>query len=126
MRLKQFSLAVLGLIFTSLNCVGQVVIDPNDSAILRARANLTNVERLVTSGVLPSFRLDQAKDNLIDARDIAILHQTLYGKELTIDQTDEMIAAAQRRVDRKLRVQAEMQKLLNQEKISNAEMTTYK
>ncbi len=103
----------------------QVTVDPNDSAIVRAQANLENVERLVISGVLPRLRLDQAKENVEDARDIAVLHQTLYGKELTIDQADEMIAAAQRRVDRKHASQVEMQKLLNQGIISKAEMTTY-
>ena len=103
----------------------QVTVDPNDSAIVRAQANLENVERLVISGVLPRLRLDQAKENLEDAHDIAILHQTLYGKELTIDQADEMIAAAQRRVDRKHNAQVEMQKLLNQGIISKAEMTGY-
>jgi len=103
----------------------QVTVDPNDSAIVRARANLENVERLVVSGVLPRLRLDQAKENLEDAQDIAVLHQTLYGKELTVDQADEMISAAQRRVDRKRRALAEMQKLLNQGIISKVEMSTY-
>ncbi len=92
---------------------------------MRARANLENVEHLVVSGVLPRLRLDQARENLEDAQDIAVLHQTLYGKELTVDQADEMISAAQRRVDRKHRILAEMQKLLNQGIISKAEMGTY-
>jgi len=118
MRLKDSAVAAAVLVLALVVRAGQVVVDPNDSAIVRAQANLKNVERLVASGVLPQLRLDQAKENLVDAGDIAILHQTLYGKELTIDQTDEMIAAAQRRVDRKLRMQVEMQKLLNQEKIS--------
>ena len=103
----------------------QVTVDPNDSVIVRARANLENVERLVVSGVLPRLRLDQAKENLEDAKDIAVLHQTLYGKELTSDQADEMISAAQRRVERKHRAQSEMQKLVNQGIISKSEMTTY-
>jgi hypothetical protein len=103
----------------------QVTVDPNDSAIVRAQANLENVEKLVISGVLPRLRLDQAKENLVDSQDIAILHQTLYGKELTIDQADEMISAAQRRVDRKQRLLKEMQELLNRGIISKAEMGTY-
>lgn len=103
----------------------QVTVDPNDSAIVRARANLENVERLVVSGVLPRLRLDQAKADLEDAQDIAVLHQTLYGKELTVDQADEMIASAQRRVDRKHKTLAEMQKLLNQGIISRSEMSSY-
>jgi hypothetical protein len=103
----------------------QVTVDPNDSVIVRAQANLENVERLVISGVLPRLRLDQAKENLEDARDIAVLHQTLYGKELTIDQADEMISAAQHRVERKQHSLVEMQKLLNQGIISKAEMSGY-
>ncbi len=79
----------------------------------------------MVSGVLPRLRLDQAKENLEDAKDVAILHQTLYGKELTVDQADEMISAAQRRVDRKHHALTEMQKLLNQGIISKAEMGTY-
>jgi hypothetical protein len=115
-----FSCAFLGL-----GWAAQVTVDLNDSAIVRARANLENVERLVISGVLPRLRLEQAKGDLEDAQDIAVLHQTLYGKELTVDQADEMISAAQRRVDRKHRARDEMQKLLNQGIISRAEMGSY-
>jgi hypothetical protein len=118
----------IGIVLCALAVCGraaQVTVDPNDSAIVRAKANLENVERLVISGVLPRLRLDQAKENLADAEDIAVLHQTLYGKELTVDQADEMIAAAQRRVDRKRRSQQEMQRLLTQGIISKAEMTNY-
>lgn len=121
-------LAALGIALCALLDLGQaaqVTVDPNDSVIIRAQANLENVERLVISGVLPRLRLDQARENLEDARDIAILHQTLYGKELTIDQADEMIAAAERRVNRKRRAQQDMQKLLTQGIISKAEMTGY-
>jgi hypothetical protein len=70
------------------------------------------------------MRLEQAKENLEDARDIAVLHQTLYGKELTVDQADEMIAAAERRVDRKRRSQQDLQRLVSQGIISKAEMSS--
>jgi hypothetical protein len=122
------NLSALGLFLCAAaitSQAAQVTVDPNDSVIVRAQANLENVERLVISGVLPRLRLDQARENLDDARDIAVLHQTLYGKELTIDQADEMIAAAQRRVDRKQHSLVEMQKLLNQGIISKAEMSGY-
>jgi hypothetical protein len=112
-------------LFPDLSRAAQVTVDPNDSVIVRARANLENVERLVISGALPRLRLDQAKENLEDATDIAILHQTLYGKELTIDQADEMISAAQRRVDRKKRALTAMKDLLDRGIISKSEMSTY-
>jgi hypothetical protein len=92
---------------------------------VQARAKLENIEKLVQSGVLPRLRLDQAKEDLEDARDIAILHQTLYGKELTVDQADEMISAAQRRVQRKRKAQADMQKLFNQGILSKSETSGY-
>ncbi len=124
----QFKVLITGIVLyasSGLVQAAQVTVDPNDSAIVRARANLENVERLVVSGVLPRLRLDQAKADLEDAQDIAVLHQTLYGKELTVDQADEMIASAQRRVDRKHKTLAEMQKLLNQGIISRSEMSSY-
>ena len=117
-----------GFFFCALAVSGwaaQVTVDPNDSAIVRAQANLENVEKLVISGVLPRLRLEQAKENLVDAQDIAVLHQTLYGKELTIDQADDMIAAAQRRVDRKRKALKDMEDLLDHGIISKSEMSSY-
>ncbi|HLJ51283.1 MAG TPA: hypothetical protein VKU01_34980 [Bryobacteraceae bacterium] len=62
------------------------------------------MEDLVKMGALPRVRLDQAKRDLADAQDDVILQQTLYGKmalnELTEQTTDEMVAAAERRLDR--------------------------
>ena len=125
MNLKPTALGLFLCALAGSVQAAQVTVDPNDSAMVRAQANLENVEKLVISGVLPRLRLDQAKENVEDARDVAVLHQTLYGKELTIDQADEMIAAAQRRVDRKQHAQVEMQKLLTQGIISKSEMSTY-
>jgi hypothetical protein len=123
--LKAPSLSIILYSLAASGQAAQVTVDPNDSAIVRAQANLENVERLVISGVLPRLRLDQAKENLVDAGDVAILHQTLYGKELTIDQADEMISAAQRRVDRKRHALGDMQDLLSRGIISKAELTSY-
>ena len=125
MTLKAILLSIFLCLTVVSGWAAQVTVDPNDSAMVRAQANLENVEKLVISGVLPRLRLDQAKESLEDAKDIAVLHQTLYGKELTIDQADEMIAAAQRRVDRKRRIQSEMQDLLSRGIIARAEMSTY-
>jgi hypothetical protein len=60
------------------------------------------VSGLVDSGALPNIRLQQARDKLADAQDDLILRRTLYlpAQSMTEDQTAEMVAAAQRRVDR--------------------------
>lgn len=60
------------------------------------------ISSLVESGALPRARLDQALANLADAHDDLILRRTLYApvESMTEDQTGEMVAAAERRVDR--------------------------
>jgi hypothetical protein len=69
-----------------------------------ARQELQKVSELVQTGAIPRLRLAQAQRDLEDAQDDAILERTLYG-DLTVDNysdrlMDEMIAAAQRRVER--------------------------
>ena len=62
------------------------------------------ISTLVQEGALPQARLAQAQAQLADAHDDVILQRTLYGvttvQMLTEPQAEEMIAAAQRRVDR--------------------------
>ncbi len=59
---------------------------------------------MVQTGALPRARLEDAQQNLADANDEAILERTLYG-DLQVDKVsdqmmDDMIAAAQRRLER--------------------------
>jgi hypothetical protein len=69
-----------------------------------AKVELQRITDLVALGALPRVRLQQAQENLADAQDEAVLERTLYGnfpaKGATQEVSDEMIAAAQRRVDR--------------------------
>ncbi len=69
-----------------------------------AEQELQKVSELVDAGALPRLRLEQARENLADAQDEALLERTLFG-ELPAAGTsdklmDEMVAAAQRRVER--------------------------
>ncbi len=75
--------------------------------LARAEAAVEQVRTLVEAGALPRTRLDEVQKTLDDARDAAFLRRTLYGPDLTDDQTGEMVAAAQRRVARR---EAELQK----------------
>src|SRR5690349_904868 len=68
-----------------------------------AEQELQKVSELVDAGALPRLRLEQARENLADAQDEALLERTLFG-ELPAAGTsdklmDEMVAAAQRRVE---------------------------
>jgi hypothetical protein len=69
-----------------------------------ANRDLQRVTELVQTGALPRARLEDAQQNLEDANDEAILERTLYG-DLQVDKVndqlmDEMVAAAQRRLER--------------------------
>jgi hypothetical protein len=69
-----------------------------------AKLELQKITDLVAAGALPRVRVQQAEANLADAEDEAVLERTLYGnlpaKGAAEETSTEMIAAAQRRVDR--------------------------
>jgi hypothetical protein len=69
-----------------------------------AQQELARVVELVGLGALPRIRVEQAQANLEDAKDEVVLAHDLYGdlpeKGATQEASAEMIAAAQRRLDR--------------------------
>jgi len=73
----------------------------DDPQVAAATADLAKVQALVAAGALPRTRLARAEEALADARDAAFLGRTAYGQDLTLDQADEMIATAGRRLDRR-------------------------
>lgn len=82
-----------------------------------AQADAERVRLLVEAGALPRAALLEARKNVEDARDDEILRQTLYGslgvEQLTEPQTAEMIATAQRRLDRQRDKLERAQKLVD-------------
>lgn len=68
------------------------------------RMEVERLRNMAASGAIPRARLDQAQAELADAQDNMILRRTLYGslriEDFTKEQADEMIAAAQRLVER--------------------------
>jgi len=69
--------------------------------VSRAKAEIEKLRSLVSAGAAPRKQLEQAESRMADAEDEAFLRRTLYGQDLTAEQADEMIAAAQRRLDRR-------------------------
>jgi len=69
-----------------------------------AELELQRIKNLVEAGALPRIRVQQAQADLADAQDQAILERTLYGpfpaRGAGEETSAEMIAGAQRRVDR--------------------------
>lgn len=115
----------------ALAAFGQTPTDPPQTAsqtIVNKRLQLAQDEvqrmtQLVQMGALPKLRLQQAELDLADVQDDAILERTLYG-ELPVEDpndqfindkfTDEMVSAAQRRLERQqARVDA-VQKLVDE------------
>jgi hypothetical protein len=72
-----------------------------DPDVLRARLSIQRLRALVDAGAIPRVQLEQAQDALGDAQDMAVLRSTMYTNDLTEEQTSEMVAAAQRRLDRR-------------------------
>ena len=104
--MRQF--VFLFLSFGALTAFGQTPPDSTETIANKridlAKEELGRINELVQSGALPRIRLQEAQQNLEDAQDEAILDRTLFG-DLQVaninDQViDEMVAAAQRRVQR--------------------------
>jgi hypothetical protein len=74
---------------------------PGEREFSRATANLEELRKQVEAGVSPRAKLEQAEKALADARDAELLSHTLYGKDLTEEQSAEMEAAALRRLERR-------------------------
>ncbi len=98
----RFIRAVVAIPFLSIFLGAQTPSKP--TAIILAEDQVRRMEDLVNLGALPRVRLEQAKRDLADAQDDIILQQTLYGKmtlnDLTEQKTEDMVGAAERRVDR--------------------------
>jgi hypothetical protein len=94
--------------------------------LTRAQQDVEKVRDLVKAGALAPARLQDAEQALGDASDQAILNRSLYGKltaqDLTPEQSVEMQAAAQRRLDRAKEKLARMQKLVDSGVLARAEL----
>src|SRR5215470_10525883 len=92
-------------------CVYAQTDDPPEVA--RAKAGIDKLRALVEAGVAPRAQLEKAEAAVADAEDAALLRRTLYGAELTEDQAADMVAAAQRRMDRRRAAVDENRKLVD-------------
>jgi len=102
-------LSALALVVCA-GCVWAQELDPPEVA--NARSAMERIQRLVDAGALPRAQLDKAQATLADAEDSAYLRKTLYGVELTDDQCDRMMAAANRRFERRKKAVDDARKLV--------------
>jgi hypothetical protein len=95
-----------------------------DPSVLRARLKVDRVRMMVENGTLPKIKLDEAQAELEDTTDEALLTRALYGKDLTVEQAADTVAAAKRRLDRRTKIATEQKKLVEMGVIAKTEMTT--
>jgi hypothetical protein len=96
-------------------------------ALRRAREETARIRKLVDAGALPRIKLEEAERRLAEAQDEDILERTLYGavgvEELTEEQSEAMLAAARRQVERqRLRVE-ETKRLVEQGALPRTSLT---
>lgn len=97
--------------------------------IQKATGELERLKELAQIGAISRTRLAQAEDNLADARDEDSLGRLLYGsigvEQLTETQASELIAAAQRRVDRIVKRYAGQAGLVDQGVLPRSQMEEF-
>jgi hypothetical protein len=100
----------------------------SNESVDRARTDVARIQTLVGAGSLPQSSLDEAEARLADINDEATLKETLYSTtklaDLTADQREKMLAAAQRRLDNQMKLANERQKLLEMGVIAKAEIVS--
>jgi hypothetical protein len=69
--------------------------------VAKAKLDLARIQGLVDSGALPAIQLEKAKTAVADAEDGVLLNKDIQLQDLTEDQAEQMVAAAQRRFDRR-------------------------
>ena len=132
-RLNGYIPVLVGLFFTGATylspppvlAAGQSSSSPASSSssgnavtpeVQRAKSELERTERFVADGTLPRVKLEEARSHLDDAEDEAVLKRTLYGLRtagsMTEEEGNEMLAAAQRRVERARTAFEERERLL--------------
>jgi hypothetical protein len=118
--MKLFARAAVG--FCLFFCMLCPMFAADDAAVARARMELNKIQGLVISGVLPPMRLQQAKDALADAEDEAVIRNTLFQRDVTVEQAENMVTIAAKRLERSQRAFDERQKLVDAGIVARSEM----
>ena len=105
----RFHTALLFLLAASLACAQ----NNSDPEVARVQAEVARLRVLVDAGAAPRLQLQKAEDAMADAQDAAILRKTIYGQDLTEAQSDVMLAAANRRLERRNRAYGDAKKLVD-------------
>lgn len=86
---------------------------PEDPEIVHARLELDRVRAMVETGAYPRAQLVKAQEALADATDAVAIRKSMYSPDLTEDQANDLVAAANRRFERRQKALDDAQKLVD-------------
>ena len=119
-------MVMMDLKFALLYIAGGILLSaqtPGERELSQAQSNLELLRSQVEAGVLPRAKLDEAQEKLADAHDAELLSRTLYGRDLTEEQTAEMEAAALRRLERRKAEVERLQRLVDANALARNSLT---
>src|ERR1041385_472974 len=93
--------------------------------VKNARTAVEKLRTLVEAGAAPRLQLQKAEDQLADAEDAAVLRKTLYGQDLTVELSNDMLAAAQRRLERRQKAFDDAKKLVEANVAAGASLAPF-
>ena len=95
---------------------------PDDATVRHAKAELSNIDSLVATGVLPRVRLQDARNKLADAQDEQAIRAALGKQDISVDDADALVQLTDRRVDRRRQALEQVRKLLEMGIIARSEI----
>src|SRR5580704_14610433 len=98
------------LLLFATAALAQTAIDPE---VARAQIELNRIRVMVETGGLPRAQLQKAEAAVEDAQDAVTIRKSIYSQDLTDDQADELVAAANRRFERRKKAYDDAKKLVD-------------
>ena len=89
------------MIFIFLGCALLSAQPGEDHEVARAKMELNRVRALVEAGVLARVQLQKAEDAVADSMDGTDIRKSIYLPDLTEEQAEQLVAAADRRFERR-------------------------
>ncbi len=85
----------------------------SDPEVARAQIELNRIRAMVESGAYPRAQLQKAEQAVADAEDAATIRKSIYNQDLTVDQANDLVAAANRRFERRKQAFDDAKKLVD-------------
>src|SRR5579864_4721881 len=96
---------------------------PQDPEVARAQREVARVRDMLQAGVASRVQFESAEQALKEAEEDAYLHRTLYGRDVSEEQADEMVALTDRRLERRREAVAKGEQLVDQGVASRLSLT---